>query len=141
MARREEPVSSVQNESMELRYTPGACNIGRAEIVRRRVFGIVALGLALGLLLVLLVIGAPPLARWLVLPFLWGGFVSLEQARRRFCVAFAYGGVRSRDDGRERVDVGTANDRARDRRAARRMVLECGVAAAIVTFVLTLLPL
>jgi hypothetical protein len=121
-------------------YRPGVCNIGRAEIAQRRAFGVGVVLVAVVILVVLLAIGAPPLARVLVLPFLWAGLVSLEQARRRFCVAFAYVGIRSMDDAHETGTVGDAEDSARDRRAARRMILECGVVAVAITALLVLLP-
>jgi hypothetical protein len=47
-------------------YQPGTCNIGPAEIARRRRAGHVGLGAAIVLLAGLVAIGAPPLSRLLV---------------------------------------------------------------------------
>ena len=44
---------------------------------------------------VLLAIDAPQIARAIVIFPLWGAIVSLEQARRKFCAAFAFAGIRS----------------------------------------------
>lgn len=114
-------------------YRPGACNIGPAEIARRRRIGLLQLGAAIGLAAVLVVIDAPAWARVALWPLLAGAFVTLEQVRRRFCVAFGLAGVRNFGPlGRpERVE----DERARtaDRRSAIVLATYCSVAAALVT--------
>ncbi|HSW41197.1 MAG TPA: hypothetical protein VLM76_01665, partial [Patescibacteria group bacterium] len=76
-------------------YRPGACNIGRAEIARRRRAGVFGLGAAGVLAAALLLVDAPAAARWLVALPLAGGAVGLLQARFRFCAAFGLAGVRN----------------------------------------------
>jgi hypothetical protein len=114
-------------------YRPGACNIGPAEIARRRRIGLLQLGAALGLAAVLVVIDAPAWARLGVWPLLAGAFITLEQVRRRFCVAFGMAGVRNFGPlgHPERVEDDRA--RAADRRAAIVLATYCSVAAAVVT--------
>lgn len=122
-------------------YRPGVCNIGPKEIARRRRSGLVGVSIAVGLAVALVAIDAPTWSRWLVLVPLWGGFVSLEQVRRRFCVGFAMAGLRSANPGEVRERVEDAADLAADRAAARWMVIYCGAFAAIITLAYALLPI
>ncbi len=121
-------------------YRPGACNIGPEEIARRRRAGLTGVGIAVAIGLGLVALGAPAWARVLVFPFLAGGLISLEQARRRFCVAFAMGGVRNFGPIGPRDEVTDDADRASDRRAALIMVGYMSAIAAGITAVCVLLP-
>jgi hypothetical protein len=114
-------------------YRPGACNIGPAEIARRRRIGLLQLGAALGLAAVLVVIDAPAWARLGVWPLLAGAFITLEQVRRRFCVAFGMAGVRNFGPLGHPERVEDERARAADRRAAIVLATYCSVAAAVVT--------
>jgi hypothetical protein len=76
-------------------YEPGACNIGPAEIARRRRTGIAGMAAALMLAAGLFIVGAPPVARIVVALPLSVGAVGLLQARFRFCVGFALAGLRN----------------------------------------------
>jgi hypothetical protein len=122
-------------------YQAGACNIGPEEIAQRRRMGLVFLAIAIGLGLVLLVIDAPAWARVAIWPPLAAAFTTLEQVRRRFCVAFGMAGVRNFG-----AEVGHTqrieDDRARaaDRRTAIVMATYCSIAAAMVTALFVLLP-
>jgi len=133
-------VTSGNHEPDGPAYRPGVCNINPREIAHRRRIGIVGVGIAVALAIVLVAIGAPPIARGLVLFPLWGGIVSLEQARRRFCVAFAYGGIRSADASDATERVADPADSATDRTTARRMVASSGVIAAVLTAILVIVP-
>jgi hypothetical protein len=121
-------------------YRPGACNIGPREIAKRRAFGIAGIVSSVVLGIVLVAIDAPQIARAIVLIPLWGALISLEQARRKFCAAFAYAGIRSVDGSDATESVTNAADLAIDRAAARRMVAYCGAIAAAVTAVFVVLP-
>lgn len=122
-------------------YRPGTCNIGAREIARRRAFGVAGVVSSVVLGVVLLAIDAPPLARGLIIFPLWGAIISLEQARRKFCVAFAYAGIRSVDRSAATERVADQADLAADRAAARRMVAYCGAIAAAITAAFILLPI
>jgi hypothetical protein len=76
-------------------YRPGACNIGPAEIARRRRAGITGLAAAAALAAALVVLDAPTAARWLVALPLAAGSVGLLQARFRFCAGYGMAGVRN----------------------------------------------
>jgi hypothetical protein len=74
-------------------YQPGVCNIGPAEIARRRRAGHVGLIATVGLLAGLVAVDAPPVARLLVaLPAAVAASGYL-QARLRFCAGFGSRGV------------------------------------------------
>ena len=122
-------------------YHPGACNIGPEEIAQRRRMGIVFVFVAIGIGLVLVALDASPWLRILVWPFLAAAFTTLEQVRRRFCVAFGMAGVRNfgpKVGAAERVEDDDA--RAADRRTAIVMATYCSLAAAAVTLLFVLLP-
>ncbi|HEX9044097.1 MAG TPA: hypothetical protein VF802_03635 [Candidatus Limnocylindrales bacterium] len=122
-------------------YRPGACNIGQSEVARRRAFGIAGLVVSVSFAVILLLVGAPPLERALVVAPLYGSFIGFYQARRRFCVRFAFAGMSNfgAPGGGARV-ADTAARRA-DRRAALQMVAICGFGAVFVAGVFALLPL
>ena len=132
---------TIRYATDESGYRAGACNIGPEEIARRRRSGLAAIGIALVIGVALVVADAPAWSRVLVFPFLAGGLVSLEQARRRFCVAFAMAGVSNFGAvGRtERVEQDA--HRAADRRAALTMVATMSAIAAVLTAVFVALPL
>ena len=74
-------------------YLAGRCNIGAAEIARRRRFGHLGLALAVALLLTLLATDAPRESRLLLFLPAAGSAVGYLQARLRFCAAFGLLGV------------------------------------------------
>ena len=121
-------------------YRPGACNIGPREIAKRRAFGIAGIVSSVVLGIVLVAIDAPQIARAIVCIPLWGALISLEQARRKFCAAFAYAGIRSVNGSDATESVANAADLAVDRAAARRMVAYCGAIAAAFTAIFVVLP-
>lgn len=125
-------------------YQAGACNIGPAEIARRRRAGLVAVGIAVAIAVGLIVVGAPWWMRLAVFPPLAGGLISLEQARRHFCVAFAMAGIRNfgslRSLGSPDKVAGSA-ERAADRRAAVVLTGYMSAIAAVITIVVALLPI
>lgn len=121
-------------------YRPGACNIGPEETAARRRIGLIQLVLAVTLGAVLSGLDTPPWTRIVVWPLLAAALVTLEQVRRRFCVAFGLAGLRNfgRLGQAERID--DADARATDRRAALVMVTYCALAAAAVTAVFVAIP-
>ena len=74
-------------------YQPGVCNIGPAEIARRRRAGHVGLVATLVVLAVLVAIGAPPLARLIIALPAAGAASGYLQARLKFCAGFGSRGV------------------------------------------------
>jgi len=122
-------------------YVPGVCNIGPAEIARRRRSGITATVASLSLLAVLLALHAPtPLRLLLIVPtaVAASGFL---QARLRFCAGFGWLGVFNFRDVGTTESVSTAEARRRDRLMATRIALASALVGAIVAGASILLPL
>lgn len=122
-------------------YRAGACNIGPAEIGRRRAAGVVGVVATFALGLGLLAVGAPAPTRLLVALPATGAAFGFLQARARFCVAFAIAGLRNFGPlgSASRVDDPTAH-RA-DLVAAARLVAAAMAIGLAVGVVFTFLPL
>jgi hypothetical protein len=122
-------------------YRPGVCNIGPAEIARRRRAGIVALAAAVILAAGLILVQAPAVARLLVALPLAGGAVSLLQARLHFCAAYGAAGIRNFGALGEAERVEDAAARRADRRKSGLILLAGGAIGLAGALVLVLLPL
>lgn len=135
------PMSQIQPIQMAPDgYRAGACNIGPAEIRRRRNAGIAGAVATVVLMVALIAIGAPAWARLLVFLPAAGAAVGFLQARSRFCVAFALQGIRNFGPlgGEDRVV--DAADHSADLRAAARLIAESAAVGAIVAVAFALLP-
>lgn len=135
------PTPSVAGELEAGGYIPGVCNIGRWEIRKRWIGGIVGLVIAALVLAVLIALQAPPIARVLVLPPAWGGVFSVLQARRRFCGAYALRRISNFGAGRATIRAveGAAAHRA-DLAALGRLARDSLAVAFVVTAVAVALP-
>jgi hypothetical protein len=124
----------------DVAYQPGVCNIGPAEIRRRRWTGHVGLVATLVLLAVLLLIDAPPIARLLVgIPAMLSASGYL-QAWLKFCAGFAQIGVYNfgeRGDTRKILDP---EAHRRDLAKGGRIGIAAGIIGAGVALVAVLLP-
>ena len=134
-------IAGIDDQAGPDAYRAGACNIGPAEIARRRRAGITGLIAAMVLAVALLLLDAPASMRLAVALPLGGGLVSLEQVRKRFCVGFAMAGLRNFGPlGREeRIEDAAA--RAADRRAAIRLALPPAVLGIGLAIAFALLPI
>jgi len=120
-------------------YQPGVCNIGPAEIRRRRRTGHVGLAATVGLLAVLVGIDAPPLVRLLVAIPAAVSASGYLQAALKFCAGYGQLGVFNFGDAGKRTAVVDEAARAADRRRARQIGLmssAIGAAAAVVAILL-----
>jgi hypothetical protein len=116
-------------------YQPGICNIGPAEIARRRRAGHVGLGAAIVLLVGLVVIGTPPPVRLLVALPAAAAASGYLQARFRFCAGFGSRGIYNFGELGQTVQVEDAGARRRDRARATQIGLASvaiGVAVGVV---------
>ncbi len=116
-------------------YLPGVCNIGPAEIARRRRAGHVGLGAAVVMLGGLVGVGAPRPVRLLVaLPTAIAASGYL-QARFRFCAGFGSRGIYNFGELGQTVQVEDAEARRRDRARSNQIgvaSLAIGVAVGVV---------
>jgi hypothetical protein len=121
-------------------YHPGACNIGPAEIARRRRSGIVGLAAAAVLAAALVLLGLPVATRWLVALPLAVGAVGFLQAHFRFCAAYGAAGIRNFGPlgSTERVEDAAA--RRADRAKAVAISLAGGAIGVAGALILVLLP-
>jgi hypothetical protein len=116
-------------------YLSGTCNIGPAEIARRRRAGHVGLGAAIVLLEGLVAIDAPPLSRMLVVLPAAAAASGYLQARLRFCAGFGSRGIYNFGELGQTVQVEDAEARRRDRARATQIGLASvaiGVAVGLV---------
>ncbi len=105
------------------RYVPGVCNIGPAEIARRRRGGHVLLAASVGLFAGLLVIDAPAPARLLVALPVAVSASSYLQARFHFCAGFGSRGLYNFGEVGPVTQVEDPVALAADRRRARQIGL------------------
>jgi hypothetical protein len=126
---------------LSIDYQPGVCNIGPAEIARRRRAGHIGLVAAFALFAVLVAVGAPPLARLLVaIPAVISASGYL-QAYLKFCAGFGSAGVYNFGDVGPREKIADAAARARDRAKASRIGLASFAIGALAGIVAALLPI
>ncbi len=129
---------TFEPQSGRTAYSPGQCNIGPAEIARRRRAGHVGTAVAVGLLAGLVLADAPRAARLLVALPAAGAASGYLQARLRFCAGFGSRGVFNFGEIGSLETVPDAVDRERDRARSRQIGaasaaigVAAGVAAAL----------
>ena len=116
-------------------YEAGVCNIGPAEIARRRRAGNIGLAASLALFAVLVAIDAPNWTRLLIaVPAVMAasGYI---QARLKFCAGFGSTGVFNFGEVGPTERVADDADRARDRARARQIgaaSIVIGLAAGVI---------
>jgi hypothetical protein len=109
-------------------YQPGVCNIGPAEIARRRRAGHTGLIATIAAFIVLIVIGAPDWTRFLVAIPAVGAAAGYLQARLKFCAGFGAAGVFNFGRLGPTEQVQSMEDRRRDRARA----LQIGAASVVI---------
>jgi hypothetical protein len=126
--------------AMDDSYRAGACNIGPAEISRRRRSALALTALAVVVAVALVAGGAALPARALLFPFAAAAAVTWLQVVRRFCVAFGMVGIRNFGALGATESVGEREARVADRRAASRLIAEGSIYGLVVTAAVMLLP-
>lgn len=112
-------------------YVPGVCNIGPAEITRRRRSGHVSLAVTVVLLAALVAIGAPHWSRLLLVLTAGASASGYLQAWFHFCAGFGSRGVYNFGSVGTVQSVADTQARSRDRRRS----LEIGLASLAVGLV------
>ena len=120
-------------------YQPGVCNIGPAEIKRRRMAGHIGAAVTLVALGVLIALDAPPIARLILILPAAGAASGYLQARMKFCAGFGSRGVFNFGSFGTWTTVTDREALARDRRRSREiggMALAVGVVVGVVAALL-----
>lgn len=122
-------------------YQAGVCNIGPAEMARRRRSGYAGVVVALVLAAVLVLIDAPSVTRLLVALPLSAGFSGFIQARLRFCANYGWRGIRNLGEIGDARRVDEATSHATDRRRSLEIFGVSALAGVSVATLFALLPL
>ena len=115
------------------------CNIGPAEIARRRRSAILFTVVAAAVAVALVAFNVPPAGRLVMFLFATGAAINWLQVVHRFCVAFGALGIENFGGHGEEIKVDQAQ-RAADRRRVAQLVFEGSLVGAFVTLVLVLAP-
>ena len=116
------------------------CNIGPAEIGRRRRSAIVFTIVAALVAVALIAADVPPAGRLVLFLFATGAAINWLQVVHRFCVAFGALGIENFGRLGEETKVDRAQ-RAADRRRVVQLVLEGSLIGAVVTLPFVIAPL
>jgi hypothetical protein len=122
-------------------YRPGVCNIGPAEIARRRRSGHIGSLTTIALFLVLVLTGAPPVTRLLLILPAGGAAAGYLPAWFRFCLAFGSRGVFNFDGLGEQQDVVDTAARATDRARSIQIGIAGLAIGVLVGLIAVALPL
>jgi hypothetical protein len=120
-------------------YQPGVCNIGPAEIARRRMAGHVGLTLTIAALAAIIALNLPPLTRLVVILPAAAPASGYLQAWLKFCVGFGSRGIFNFGVLGEWTAVADTATRERDRRRVREIglwALGIGVAVGLGAIIL-----
>src|SRR4051794_5745640 len=127
--------------SIAIDYQPGVCNIGPAEISRRRRAGHVGLIASVALLALLVAVGAPPIARLLLVIPVAVSASGYLQAYLKFCAGFGSRGIYNFGDVGTTDKVADTTAKALDKAKANRIGLASFAIGLAVAVVAVLLPI
>lgn len=116
----------------------GAVNIGPREERKRRLMGIVALTVGIGLAFLLVVFTAPRWSRLILFFPIWMAGLGLFQAREKVCIALAARGTCNMDAGEEAIIDSDLIEQLRIR--ARTINRRALFTAAVITIVALIFP-
>lgn len=122
-------------------YQPGVCNIGPAEIARRRRGGHVSLAVTVAVLAGLVALHIPPLARLIVALPAAGAASGYLQAQLHFCAGFGSRGVFNFGQLGHVFEVSDPAARAMDRARSMQIGLASVAIGVAVGVLAVLLPL
>jgi hypothetical protein len=134
------PVPAAPLQDVSPDYRPGICNIGPAEIARRRRSGHTGVIAAVILFAVLVAIDAPPLGRLLVAAPAIIAASGYLQAWLKFCAGFGSVGVFNFGDVGTTETVADAASKRADRRRALQISAASFAIGIAVGIVAVLLP-
>jgi hypothetical protein len=135
------PTPAPPAGTSDAEYRPGACNIGPAEISRRRRAGHIGLIVTVGLFVVLVAAHVPPLARLILGLPAAGAAAGYLQAIFKFCAGFASRGIFNFGELGQTEPVEDVAARARDRNRANQILVGSLAVGIVVAIVAAALPL
>ncbi|CAN2184412.1 hypothetical protein MCEMZLE14_00372 [Candidatus Nanopelagicaceae bacterium] len=124
----------------DIEYIPGTCNIGKGEIRRRQLVGLVGLFFSATGLIGFIAVGAPPGVRLGIFFPLMVASVGFVQSRSKFCLAYGLAGTFNIGKLGDIKRVASKEDRAADRKTALVILGKSFSLAAIATCVVLVLP-
>jgi hypothetical protein len=122
-------------------YIPGTCNIGKGEIRRRQFVALVGTVLSVVTLIGLISTSAAPSARLGIFIPLSVASIGWVQSRKKFCLAYGFMGTFNFGKLGQLSKVSDKSALAADRKTALSILAQSLALAAILTFIVYLLPL
>ena len=122
-------------------YQPGVCNIGPAEIAKRRQAGHVGLVVTIVILAVLLVAHVPPIFRLILILPAGGAASGYLPAMLRFCAGFGSRGIFNFGQVGQTEAVADPESVRRDKRRARQIGMASLAIGIVVAILAVALPL
>ena len=120
-------------------YLAGACNIGPAEIKRRRQGALIGAILFAFTTLLFVITNAPTSTRLLIFIPALLFTVGIIQSRRKFCVAYGFLGVFSFEKSGATRKITMNQDLKADRKYATKLLLQSVLTAAVLTALVALI--
>ena len=124
----------------DLEYIPGSCNIGKAEVRKRQVVGLVGLFFSISYLLTFNAVDAPAIYRFGIFFPLLVASIGFVQSRSKFCLAYGFAGTFNLGKMGDIKRVTSKEDRAADRKTALRILGKSFLLATLATGVVLVLP-
>jgi len=124
----------------EVQYIPGSCNIGKGEVRRRQMVGLVGLFFSVSTLLTFNTVDAPTEIRLGIFFTLMVASVGFVQSRSKFCLAYGFAGTFNVGKMGDIKRVASKEDRAADRKTALVILGKSFILAALATAVVLVLP-
>jgi hypothetical protein len=124
----------------DIQYIPGSCNIGKSEVRKRRIVGLVGLFVSISYLLTFSRLDASPEFRLGVFFPLMVASVGFVQSRSKFCLAYGFAGTFNVGKMGDIKRVASKEDRAADRKTALVILGKSFLLAALATAVVLVLP-
>jgi len=124
----------------DIQYIPGSCNIGKSEVRKRRIVGLVGLFVSISYLLTFSRLDASPEFRLGIFFPLMVASIGFVQSRSKFCLAYGFAGTFNVGKMGDIKRVASKEDRAADRKTALVILGKSFLLAALATAVVLVLP-
>ena len=124
----------------DLEYIPGSCNIGKAEVRKRQLVGLVGLFFSISYLLTFNAVDAPAIYRFGIFFPLLVASIGFVQSRSKFCLAYGFAGTFNLGKMGDIKRVTSKEDRAADRKTALTILGKSILLATLATAVVLVLP-